>query len=106
MLLQEIRISQVSKMILHLLLVNFLVSIMHVLAISNFKLVKVMPVGMMVTLRGERMYAFLEKLIAIVLPRVRDFRGVSGRGIWSRKETSTSVSRNIPSSQKFHNSMS
>jgi large subunit ribosomal protein L5 len=44
------------------------------LAISNFKLRKGMPVGMMVTLRGERMYAFLEKLIAIVLPRVRDFR--------------------------------
>ena len=44
------------------------------LAISNFKLRKGMPVGMMVTLRGERMYAFLEKLIAIALPRVRDFR--------------------------------
>ena len=44
------------------------------IAISNFKLRKGMPVGMMVTLRGERMYAFLEKLIAIVLPRVRDFR--------------------------------
>jgi large subunit ribosomal protein L5 len=38
-----------------------------------------MPVGMMVTLRGERMYAFLEKLISIVLPRVRDFRGISSR---------------------------
>lgn len=50
------------------------------IAISNFKLRKGMPVGMMVTLRGDRMYAFLEKLIAIVLPRVRDFRGVSGRG--------------------------
>lgn len=35
---------------------------------------------MMVTLRGDRMYAFIEKLIAIVLPRVRDFRGVSARG--------------------------
>ena len=42
-------------------------------AISNFKLRQGMPVGMMVTLRGERMYAFLEKLITIVLPRVRDF---------------------------------
>lgn len=50
------------------------------IAISNFKLRKGMPVGMMVTLRGDRMFAFLEKLIAIVLPRVRDFRGVSGRG--------------------------
>lgn len=39
-----------------------------------------MPVGMMVTLRGDRMYDFLEKLIAIVLPRVRDFRGISARG--------------------------
>ena len=48
-------------------------------AISNFKLRKGMPVGLTVTLRGDRMYAFLEKLIAIVLPRVRDFRGISGR---------------------------
>ena len=48
-------------------------------AISNFKLRKGMPVGMRVTLRGDRMFAFLEKLIAIVLPRVRDFRGISSR---------------------------
>lgn len=48
-------------------------------SISNFKLREGMPVGMMVTLRGERMYHFLEKLIAVVLPRVRDFRGVSAR---------------------------
>ena len=48
-------------------------------AVSNFKLRQGMPVGMMVTLRGERMYAFLEKLITIVLPRVRDFRGISSR---------------------------
>ena len=38
-----------------------------------------MPVGMMVTLRGQRMYDFLEKLIAVVLPRVRDFRGISAK---------------------------
>ena len=50
------------------------------IAISNFKLRQGMPVGMMVTLRGDRMFDFLEKLIAIVLPRVRDFRGISGRG--------------------------
>ncbi|MDD2693806.1 MAG: 50S ribosomal protein L5 [Candidatus Gracilibacteria bacterium] len=50
------------------------------IAISNFKLRAGMPVGMMVTLRGDRMFDFLEKLIAIVLPRVRDFRGISGRG--------------------------
>jgi large subunit ribosomal protein L5 len=48
-------------------------------SISNFKLREGMPVGMTVTLRGDRMYAFLQKLIAIVLPRVRDFRGISSR---------------------------
>jgi large subunit ribosomal protein L5 len=48
-------------------------------AISNFKLRKDMPVGMMVTLRGDRMFHFLEKLIGIILPRVRDFRGISSR---------------------------
>ena len=46
-------------------------------AISNFKLRAGMPVGMVVTLRGDRMWSFLEKLIHIVLPRVRDFRGLS-----------------------------
>ena len=50
------------------------------LSISNFKLREGMPVGMMATLRGDRMYDFLEKLIGIVLPRVRDFRGISSRG--------------------------
>jgi large subunit ribosomal protein L5 len=46
-------------------------------AISNFKLRAGMPVGLSVTLRGDKMYDFLEKLIHVVLPRVRDFRGVS-----------------------------
>ncbi|HRI35640.1 MAG TPA: 50S ribosomal protein L5 [bacterium] len=46
-------------------------------AISNFKLRQGMVVGMSVTLRGDRMFYFLEKLIKIVLPRVRDFRGIS-----------------------------
>ena len=46
-------------------------------AISNFKLRAGMPVGLSVTLRGDRMYDFLEKLIHIVLPRVRDFRWIS-----------------------------
>ena len=45
--------------------------------ISNFKLRKGMPVGCKVTLRGTRMYEFLDKLVSISLPRVRDFRGVS-----------------------------
>ncbi|QFR38640.1 50S ribosomal protein L5 [Candidatus Gracilibacteria bacterium 28_42_T64] len=49
-------------------------------AISNFKLRAGMPVGLSVTLRGEKMYDFLEKLIHVVLPRVRDFRGVSKKG--------------------------
>lgn len=44
--------------------------------ISSFKLRRGMPIGVMVTLRGERMWSFLEKLIAIVFPRVRDFRGM------------------------------
>ncbi len=46
-------------------------------AISNFKLKENDPVGVIVTLRGKRMYDFLEKLINIVFPRVRDFRGIS-----------------------------
>jgi len=54
-------------------------------SISNFKLRTGMPVGVKVTLRGDRMYYFLDKLVSISLPRVRDFRGVSkdafdGRG--------------------------
>ena len=46
-------------------------------AISNFKLRAGMPVGLTVTLRGENMYNFLDKLIHVVLPRVRDFRGIN-----------------------------
>jgi large subunit ribosomal protein L5 len=53
-------------------------------SISQFKLRKNMPVGAMVTLRGPRMYEFLDRLIAIALPRVRDFRGVSARGFDGR----------------------
>lgn len=54
-------------------------------AIAGFKIRQGMPIGMMVTLRGERMYAFLERLIHLSLPRIRDFRGISpnsfdGRG--------------------------
>lgn len=48
-------------------------------AIAGFKIRQGMPVGMMVTLRRERMYAFLERLINLSLPRIRDFRGVSPR---------------------------
>ena len=46
--------------------------------ISNFKLRKKMPVGVMVTLRRDRMYEFLERLIRVALPRIRDFKGIEG----------------------------
>lgn len=48
-------------------------------SVSNFKLREGMPVGAKVTLRGERMYDFLFRLVAIALPNIRDFRGVSGK---------------------------
>jgi len=47
--------------------------------ISNFRLRKGMPIGVMVTLRRDRMYEFLERLIAISLPRIRDFNGINGK---------------------------
>jgi large subunit ribosomal protein L5 len=53
-------------------------------SIAQFKLRQGMPVGAMVTLRGERMYEFLDRLVNIALPRVRDFRGVSPKGFDGR----------------------
>jgi large subunit ribosomal protein L5 len=53
-------------------------------SVAQFKVRRNMPIGAMVTLRGERMYEFLDRLIAIALPRVRDFRGVSARGFDGR----------------------
>jgi large subunit ribosomal protein L5 len=53
-------------------------------SIAQFKVRKGMPIGAMVTLRGERMFEFLDRLIAIALPRVRDFRGVSAKGFDGR----------------------
>jgi large subunit ribosomal protein L5 len=53
-------------------------------SIAQFKLRKGLPIGAMVTLRGERMYEFIDRLVAIALPRVRDFRGVSPRGFDGR----------------------
>jgi large subunit ribosomal protein L5 len=47
--------------------------------ISNFKLRQHMPIGIMVTLRKERMYEFLERLISVALPRIRDFKGISAK---------------------------
>jgi large subunit ribosomal protein L5 len=46
-------------------------------SIASFKVAKGQPIGMMVTLRGDKMYAFLDKLISVVLPKVRDFKGIS-----------------------------
>jgi large subunit ribosomal protein L5 len=53
-------------------------------SIAQFKVRRGMPIGAMVTLRGERMYEFLDRLVSIALPRVRDFRGVSPRGFDGR----------------------
>ncbi len=53
-------------------------------SIAQFKLRKNLPIGAMVTLRGERMYEFLDRLISVALPRVRDFRGVSAKGFDGR----------------------
>ena len=53
-------------------------------SIAQFKVRKGMPIGTMVTLRGERMWDFLDRLVSIALPRVRDFKGVSPRGFDGR----------------------
>ena len=53
-------------------------------SIAQFKVRKGMPIGTMVTLRGQRMWDFLDRLMAVALPRVRDFRGVSPRGFDGR----------------------
>ena len=53
-------------------------------SIASYKLREGMPVGAMVTLRGERMYDFMQKLICVVLPRIRDFRGISSKSFDGR----------------------
>lgn len=53
-------------------------------SIASFKLREGMPVGAMVTLRGDRMYDFMQKLICVVLPRIRDFRGISDKSFDGR----------------------
>lgn len=60
-------------------------------AIAGFKIRKGMPVGVMVTLRSDRMYAFLDRLINLSLPRIRDFRGVSGKSFDGRGNYSLGV---------------
>src|SRR5881296_652035 len=53
-------------------------------SIASFKLRQGMPIGVMVTLRGEQMYEFLDRLVSVALPRVRDFRGVSPKAFDGR----------------------
>lgn len=64
-------------------------------SIANFKLREGMPIGAKVTLRGERMYDFLEKLIKISLPRVRDFRGINNTGFDGRGNFTMGVKEQI-----------
>jgi large subunit ribosomal protein L5 len=64
-------------------------------AVSNFKLRENMPIGAKVTLRGERMYEFLDRLMTIALPRVRDFRGISDKGFDGRGNYTLGVKEQI-----------
>lgn len=64
-------------------------------SISNFKLREGMPIGCSVTLRGEKMYSFLERLITVALPRVRDFRGVSPKGFDGRGNYTMGIKEQI-----------
>jgi large subunit ribosomal protein L5 len=63
--------------------------------ISNFKLRRNMPVGVKVTLRGARMYEFLDRLISIAIPRIRDFHGISDKGFDGRGNFSFGISEQI-----------
>jgi large subunit ribosomal protein L5 len=64
-------------------------------AISNFKLRENMPIGARVTLRGDRMYEFLDRLATVALPRVRDFRGISDSGFDGRGNYTLGVKEQI-----------
>lgn len=63
--------------------------------ISNFKLRKGMPIGVRVTLRGDRMFEFLDRLIAVAVPRIRDFRGINEKGFDGRGNYTFGVSEQI-----------
>lgn len=63
--------------------------------ISNFKLRKNMPIGARVTLRGEKMYEFLDRLIAVALPRVRDFKGINEKSFDGRGNYTMGVTEQI-----------
>jgi len=63
--------------------------------ISNFKLRKGMPIGARVTLRKERMYEFLDRLVAVAMPRIRDFRGINDKGFDGKGNYSFGISEQI-----------
>lgn len=64
-------------------------------AIAGFKIREDYPIGCMVTLRGRRMYEFLDRLVTVALPRVRDFRGISGRAFDGRGNYNVGVKEQI-----------
>jgi len=64
-------------------------------SIATFKLRKNMPIGVKVTLRRERMYEFLDRLVTIAMPRVRDFRGIAGKGFDGRGNFAMGVKEQI-----------
>jgi len=64
-------------------------------AVATFKLREGLPIGCKVTLRGERMYEFLDRLITVAMPRIRDFRGVSARGFDGQGNYSMGVKEQI-----------
>jgi len=63
--------------------------------ISNFKLRRGMPVGVRVTLRGDNMFEFLDRLIAVAIPRIRDFRGINDKGFDGKGNFTFGVSEQI-----------
>lgn len=64
-------------------------------SIAAFKLRKGMPIGCMVTLRGDRMYEFFDKLVNVALPRVRDFRGISSKALDGRGNYTLGIKEHI-----------
>ncbi|MDR1848165.1 MAG: 50S ribosomal protein L5 [Bacteroidales bacterium] len=63
--------------------------------ISNFKLRKGMPIGVRVTLRGDKMYEFLDRLIAVAVPRIRDFRGINDKSFDGRGNFTFGITEQI-----------
>jgi large subunit ribosomal protein L5 len=71
------------------------VSTIAKLSVSNFKLREGMPIGARVTLRGDKMYEFLDRLMSVALPRVRDFRGIGEKGFDGRGNYTLGVKEQI-----------